>query len=108
MAPGRIERFSGQRGIGKLLFSERLKRVQDRLQVGLVEARATHPYSLRIAEAHQFAVVGFLPDRWRLRQRESLALLVRYFGNALELRDNHPRIIPEVPRSCIALSQQAS
>jgi CRP-like cAMP-binding protein/GNAT superfamily N-acetyltransferase len=84
------------RGIGKLLLSERLRRVQDRLQVGLVEARATHPYSLKIAEAHQFAVVGFLPERWRLRERESLALLVRYFGNALELRDNHPRIIPEV------------
>jgi CRP/FNR family cyclic AMP-dependent transcriptional regulator len=85
-----------QRGIGKLLMSERLKRVQDRLQVGLVEARATQPYSLRIAEAHQFAVVGFLPERWRLRERESLALLVRYFDNALELRNNHPRIVPEV------------
>jgi len=85
-----------QRGIAKLLMSERLKRVQDRLQVGLVEARATYPYSLKIAEAHQFAVVGFVPERWRLRERESLALLVRYFGNALELRDNHPRIIPEV------------
>jgi len=84
------------RGIAKLLMSERLQRVQDRLQVGLVEARATHSYSLRIAEAHQFAVVGFLPERWRLRERESLALYVRYFGNALELRDNHPRIIPEV------------
>src|SRR6516162_4023585 len=85
-----------KRGIGKLLLSERLKLVQDRLQVGLVEARAAHPYSLRIAEAHQFAVVGFLPERWRMRERESLALLVRYFGNALELRNNHPRIVPEV------------
>jgi GNAT superfamily N-acetyltransferase len=84
-----------QRGIGKMLLGERLRRVWDRLQVGLVEARATHPYSLRIAEAHRFAVVGFLPERWRVRERESLALLVRYFGNALELRDNHPRIIPE-------------
>jgi ribosomal protein S18 acetylase RimI-like enzyme len=85
-----------QRGVGKLLLGERLRRVQDRLQVGLVEARVTHPYALRIAEAQQFAVVGFLPERWRLRERESLALLARYFGNALELRDNHPRIIPEV------------
>jgi GNAT superfamily N-acetyltransferase len=85
-----------QRGIGKLLFTERLRRVQDRVQVGLVEARATHPYSLKIAEDHQFAVVGFVPERWRVHERESLALLVRYFANALELRDNHPRIIPEV------------
>jgi ribosomal protein S18 acetylase RimI-like enzyme len=93
-----------QRGVGKLLLSERLRRVQDRLQVGLVEARAAHPYSLRIAEAHQFAVVGFLPERWRLRERESLTLLVRYFGNALELRNNHPRIIPEVyPLALMAL-----
>jgi ribosomal protein S18 acetylase RimI-like enzyme len=85
-----------RQGIGKQLFSERLRRVQSRLQVGLVEARASHPYSFRIAEAHQFAVVGFLPQRWRLRERESLALLVRYFGTALELRNNHPRIIPEI------------
>lgn len=83
-------------GVGKLLMEERLRRVQGRLQVGLVEARTTHPYSLRIAEAHQFAVVGFLPQRWRLRDRESLALLVRYFGTGLELRNNHPRIIPEI------------
>jgi len=82
-----------QRGIGQLLMRERVARVQDRLQVGLVEARVAHPYSLRIAEAHQFAVVGFLPQRWCLRERESLALLARYFGNALELEQSpthHP------------------
>jgi predicted N-acetyltransferase YhbS len=83
-------------GVGKVLMAERLRAVQDRLQVGLVEARVAHPYSLKIAEEHRFAVVGFLPERWRAPERESLALLVRYFGNALELRDNHPRIIPEV------------
>jgi GNAT superfamily N-acetyltransferase len=94
-----------QHGVGKFLMSERLQRVGDRLQVGLVEARATHPYSLKIAEAHQFSVVGFLPERWRLRERENLALLVRYFGNALELRNNHPRIIPEIhPLAHMALA----
>ena len=93
------------RGIGKLLMLERLQRVQDRLQVGLVEARATHSYSLRIAETHQFAVVGFLPERWRVSARESLVLLVRYFGDALDLRHNHPRIIPEVhPLAHMALA----
>lgn len=85
-----------RRGVAAALLNERLRCVQDRLQVGLVEARTAHPYSLRNAEAHQFAVVGFVPARWRLRERESLALLLRYFGNALELRNNHPRIIPEV------------
>ncbi len=84
------------RGAGGLLMRERLARVRDRLQVGISEARVTHPYSLRIAQAHGFAVVGFLPLKWLLRQRESLALLVRYFGNALELRNNHPRVLPEV------------
>ena len=85
-----------QRGVARLLMAERLRRVQDRLQVGLVEARTAHPYSLRNAESHQFAVVGFVPARWRLQDRESLALLLRFFGNALELRNNNPRIVPEV------------
>jgi GNAT superfamily N-acetyltransferase len=84
------------RGIARHLMSERIQRVQDRIQVGMAEARLSLPYSLRVAEVHQFSVVGFLPDRWRLRTRESLALLVRFFNNALELRNNHPRIIPEV------------
>lgn len=93
------------RGVGKLLLSERLRRVEDRLQVGLIEARVREPYSARIAQAHQFAPVGFLPERWRLRQRESLALLIRYFGAALTLRHNHPRIIPEVhPLAHMALN----
>lgn len=83
-------------GVGDLLMTERLKRVQGRLQVGLVEARTSHPYTLRIAEKHGFTVVGFLPERWRPSERESLALLVRFFGDAIELRNQHPRIIPEV------------
>jgi GNAT superfamily N-acetyltransferase len=83
------------RGVGKLLMRERLCRVQGRLQVGVVEARVAHPYSLAIAEGHGFAVVGFLPLKCFLDRRESLALLVHYFGDALQLRKNHPRIIPE-------------
>jgi GNAT superfamily N-acetyltransferase len=84
------------RGVGQRLMRERLLRVQDRLQVGMVEARVAHPYSLKIAEANHFSVVGFLPQKMLLGRRESLALLVHYFGNGLELRNNHPRIIPEV------------
>jgi GNAT superfamily N-acetyltransferase len=96
------------RGVATLLMRERLQRVQDRLQVGLVEARVAYPYSLKIAEAHQFALVGFFPARWRLRELESLALVARYFGNALELRRNHPRIIPEVyPLAHLALENCA-
>ncbi len=85
-----------QHGVGKLLMSERLRRVQDRLQVGVVEARVAHPYSLKIAEAFGFAAAGFLPLRWRMRERESLAQLVRHFAGALELRHNLPHVIPEI------------
>ncbi len=91
-------------GIGKLLLEERLRRVEARLQVGLIEARTAHPYTLKIAESHQFTPVGFLPLKWQLQNRESIALLARHFGNALELRKNHPRLIPEAyPLACLAL-----
>jgi GNAT superfamily N-acetyltransferase len=91
------------RGAGGKLMTERLRRVRDRLHVGLVEARVAHPFSLRISEAHGFAPVGFLPLKMLLHERESLCLLAQYFGDARALRRNHPRVIPEV----YALSQLA-
>jgi GNAT superfamily N-acetyltransferase len=92
------------RGIGNLLMSERILRVQDRIQLGLVETRMTHPYALQIAALHGFALIGFLPSRWRLKQRETLVLLARHFGNAQQLRKNHPRVIPEIyPLAHLAL-----
>jgi len=93
-----------QRGVGKLLMHERLARVRERLHVGLTEARIVHPFTLKIAEAHDFRVVGFLPQRMLLSRRESLMPMVRYFGGALELRKNHPRIVPEAyPLSHLSL-----
>jgi GNAT superfamily N-acetyltransferase len=93
-----------QQGVGALLMRERLSRVQDRLQVGLVEARAEHPYSQKIASGHGFACVGFMPMKYCLEKRESLVLMARYFGNALELRNNHPHVIPEIhPLAHLAL-----
>lgn len=83
-------------GIGKRLMSERLERAKDRLHLAVVDGRTQHPYTLRIAEGHQFCVVGFLPEKMRLSQRESLVLLVRYFNDSLQLRKNNPRILPEV------------
>jgi GNAT superfamily N-acetyltransferase len=92
------------RGVGDLLMVERLARVQNRIQLGFVETRMTHPYAIRIAEHHGFALMGFLPSRWRLRQRENLVLLGRFFGNAQQLRRNHPRVIPEIyPLAHLAL-----
>ena len=87
--------FWGQQ-ISSLLLEERLKQVGDRLHVGFMEARVSHPYSLKNGLRHGFAAVGFLPLKLRFGdERESTALLVKYFGQALELRRNHPRIIPE-------------
>lgn len=82
-------------GIGKRLMEERLRCVTDRLHVGLTEARVAHPYTLKIAEAQDFHVVGYLPQKMLLRRRESLVPLVRHFSGALELRRNHPHVIPE-------------
>jgi GNAT superfamily N-acetyltransferase len=85
------------RSIGKRLMAERLRRVENRLHLGIMEARTAHPYTQRIAHAQGFAPTGFLPMKWPLGGRlESQALLVRYFGDALRLRRNHPRIVPEV------------
>jgi len=84
------------RGIGGMLLEERIRRVEDRLHVGFMEARVTHPFSLTNGLRHGFAPVGFLPLKLRFGDyRESTVLLVQYFGEALELRRNHPRIIPE-------------
>ncbi len=87
------------RGVGSRLMRERIDRVGDRLHVGLVEARVGDPFSVRISQKSGFAAVGFLPMKLRFgERRESGALLVRHFGGALDLRRNHPRIIPEADR----------
>jgi len=93
-----------EKGVGKLLMKERLARVADRLQVGLIDGRVVHPFTLKIAESQDFSVVGFVPLKMLISYRESIATLVRYFGDALQLRNNHPRIIPEVyPLACLAM-----
>jgi GNAT superfamily N-acetyltransferase len=85
------------RGIGKKLMHERLERVQDRLHLGITEVRVVHPFTQRIALKQGFSLVGFLPLKWPLGGTlESQALLARYFSGALELRKNHPRVVPEI------------
>jgi predicted N-acetyltransferase YhbS len=79
-----------------LLMNTRLEAIKDRLHMGLVVARTTHPYAQRISLAHEFVPVGFLPLRHVFHHRESFALLARFFGDALTLRRNNPRVIPEV------------
>ena len=95
-------------GVGTLLMRERLARVADRLHIGLLEARVAHPYSMRIAEAQGFSPVGFLPLKMLLGARESLVLYIRHFGDALVLRKNHPRVVPEVHAlAALALDRSA-
>jgi GNAT superfamily N-acetyltransferase len=84
------------RGVGSRLMHQRLEAVHERLHVGLAETRAEEPFSLNIGLEHGFVPLGFLPDKFLFDRRESLALMVRYFGDSLQLRRNHPRIIPEV------------
>lgn len=87
------------RGVGGRLLEARIERMRGRLHVGFMEARVAHPYSVRNGLSHGFAAVGFLPLKHRFgERRESIAYLVRYFEGALELRRNHPRIIPEAYR----------
>jgi len=81
--------------VGKLLMEKRLEAIQNRLHVGLVVARTVHPYAQQISLAHGFIPAGFLPLKHFFRHRESFALMARYFGDALALRRNNPRIIPE-------------
>ncbi|NIL96622.1 MAG: GNAT family N-acetyltransferase [Planctomycetales bacterium] len=84
-----------RRGIGRLLMEGRLQRVQDRLDLGLVDNRICHPFSQKISAAQHFVPVGCLPLKLRLAERESVVMFVRHFGDAVALRRNNPRIIPE-------------
>ncbi len=85
-----------KRGIGNALMAKRIERVRDRLHLGIVENRTSHVYSQKISLKHGFVPVGFLPVKLPFpKQRESMALFVQYFSDALKMRNNHPRIIPE-------------
>ncbi len=92
--------------IGSLLMEKRIEAIQDRLHVGLVEARVIHPYAQKISMAHGFSPMGFLPLKHSFTHRESLGLLGRYFHDALALRKNHPRIVPEAyPLAHLSMEQ---
>ena len=73
-------------GVGSALMDKRLELVRERIHVGIVENRCTHPYSQRISHKFDFSPVGFLPQKHRFRSRESIALFARVFGPATEMR----------------------
>ncbi len=82
-------------GVGRALMQARVEHIEPRLHVGIVQNRAVHTHSQRISKRHGFAAVGFLPMKYALRTRESASLWCRLFGDARELRSNHPRVVPE-------------
>lgn len=91
-------------GIGGKLMKARVEFVQDRLHVGIVENRSAHEFSQRISHENEFHPVGLLPNKFQLGDRESAVLYVCHFGHALELRRNHPHLIPEIyPLAKLAL-----
>ncbi len=83
------------RGIGQQLTQARIERVKSRIHVGLVEHPARHDFSQRISRDLGFVPVGFIPMKLAREQRESVLVCARHFGDALCLRRNNPRIIPE-------------
>jgi GNAT superfamily N-acetyltransferase len=86
-----------RRGIGTQLLEQRLLSVKDRLHVGVIEARVTHPFTQAIALKQGFAPVGFLPLKYLFgSHRENMGFLVQLFGRGRELRRNNPRVVPEV------------
>ncbi len=86
------------RGIGKQLMQARIDHVESRLHVGIVDNRTSHTFSQQISAKFGFVPVGVIPMKLLVERRESIAQYVRYFGDALSLRRNNPRVIPEASR----------
>lgn len=96
---GRLVVHPDARGhhVGTRLMQGRIEFARQRLHAGIVENRTAHTFSQQIAEHHGFAPVGFLPLKHCFvhGERESIAMYVRHFGPALELRRANPRVVPE-------------
>ena len=92
-------------GVGAALMAHRIQVVRERLHLAIVECRTIHPYAQKISRRFGCAPVGFLPLKHRFRERESVAVFAQPFGPALELRRNHPRVVPmAAPLAHLALA----
>ncbi len=83
------------KGVGSALMKARLEFANQRLHFGLTECRTAHPFAQRISEKFNLTPIGFLPQKVLLNKRESLVMMSKVFGPAIELRCNNPRVIPE-------------
>lgn len=96
------------RGVGTALMRYRLEFVQDRLHVAIIDNRTAQPYTQKMALKLRCASVGFLPLKHRFSKRESIATFARHFSPALDLRRNHPRVVPAVaPMAHLAMNNVA-
>jgi CRP-like cAMP-binding protein/GNAT superfamily N-acetyltransferase len=87
---------AGGRNLGTELFRSALSRVSEVIRFGFAEARTAHLASQKILERSGFAALGFEPLKYKLRDRESVVMYGKLFGDMSDLRRNHPRVIPEV------------
>lgn len=95
---GRLVVHPDARGgsLGTKLFHAAFERVSGIINFGYAEARTAHDASQKILERSGFVPVGFEPLKYTLGERESMVMYGKLFGRTLELRRNHPRVIPEV------------
>lgn len=82
-------------GVGSALMQARLEFATRRLHFGLSECRTVHTYAQHISEKFGMRPIGFLPQKVLLNSRESLVMMGKTFGPAVDLRSNNPRVIPE-------------
>ena len=85
----------GRKNIGTRLFETAIDYVVGMIQFGFAEARTTHIGSQKILECCGFVPLGFEPVKYKLQDRESVVIYGKLFGKTLDLRRNHPRVIPE-------------
>ncbi len=85
-----------RQGIGSHLMEARLQFARERLHFGFIHGRTVHLIAQLIAQRHGFRPIGFMPLKSLFSERESIVAMGQLFGNARELRRNHPQIIPEI------------
>ncbi|MBN2212121.1 MAG: GNAT family N-acetyltransferase, partial [Sedimentisphaerales bacterium] len=87
---------AGGKKIGTRLMQATLDHITSIIQFGFAEGRTAHQGSQKILEHLGFTAIGFEPLKYILDQRESMVLYGRLFDQAVELRRNCPRLIPEI------------
>ncbi len=83
------------RGAAHELVTELLQRSESSVHFGFGEIRTVHAGAQKLAEAFGWTAVGFEPMKYQLSHRESVVFYAHLHPQAVELRRNNPRVIPE-------------